>query len=116
MKALSLALLFIVSLTTSAIAQQFTPPAMPPGAKGQGERFESNIEKIYSLDDQGSVYRAYVVKYKGSEVVVPDLLAQTPRKVGDKVTVIAARVEMPFGGTTLKTISFQIMPSGAPKK
>jgi len=36
------------------------------------------------LEDQGATFRAYVVKYKGNEVIVGDELSQTNKKVGEK--------------------------------
>jgi hypothetical protein len=38
------------------------------------------------MEDEGATFRAYVVKYKGTEVVVGDTLATTSKKVGDKIT------------------------------
>ena len=116
MKAPLLASLLLAVVTQTLSAQQFTPPALPPGAKSSTEMFDTDIIKVYSLDDQGASYRAYVVKYKGSEVVVGDTLAQN-KKVGDKIKVIVARVEMPLpaGGNKLHNMSFQIMPALAKK-
>src|SRR5687767_2626704 len=105
-------LLAVVTLTLSA--QQFTPPALPPGAKTAGESFDADIVRVYSLDDHGASFRAYVVKYKSSEVSVSDTLAQN-KKVADKIKVIVARVEFPVAGNKIHTMSFQIMPSFAKK-
>jgi hypothetical protein len=57
-----------------------------------------------------------VVKYKGTEVVVNDPLAQTDRKVGDKVKLLAVRVEQPFAGGKINSLSFQIMNLPSAKK
>ena len=120
MKALLLASLFAAVVIQTLSAQQFTPPALPPGAKSSTEMFDADIVKIYSLDDQGASFRAYVVKYKGSEVIVGDTLAQN-KKVGDKIKVIVARVELPgpgnlpVPGNKVHNMSFQIMPSFAKK-
>src|SRR5438552_4822245 len=104
-------------ISSAVAAQQFTPPAMPPGFKGGGEMAEGEVVKVYSLDDQGAKYRAYAVKYKGGEVVVSDTMATSSNKVGDKIKFIVARVEAPIGGSTLKTMSFSMFSiPNMPKK
>ena len=84
---------------------------MPPGMQAKAERAEGEILKIYSLEDQGATFRAYVVKYMGSEVVVSDTMAIGSRKVGDKISFTATRVEGTFGEKKVKTMSFQILPT-----
>jgi hypothetical protein len=116
MKPTLLATVAAALITQTLLAQQFTPPALPPGVKGTGERAESEILKVYAMEDQGSTFRAYVVKYKGNEVVVSDPLATTSKKVGDKITILATRVEAPLGARTVRTLSFQILNTALPKK
>jgi hypothetical protein len=117
MKTHLLTSLILAVVTQTLSAQQFTPPALPPGVKSSGESFDADIVKIYSMEDQGAKFRAYVVNYKGTEVIVGDLLAQTSRKVGDKIKVNVVRVEQPFGTSKIHTMTFQISPtSGSPKK
>src|SRR4051812_41116303 len=90
-----LATVLLLIIAQTVWAQQFTSPPVPPGAKAGTEMVDGEIVKIYSMDDQGAKFCAYVVKYKGSEVVVGDTLANTTRKIGDKIKFIVARVEMP---------------------
>jgi len=106
-----LALFVVLVVVGLASAQQFTPPALPPGAKGTSSRFEADVLKVYSLEEQGASYRAYLVKYKGTEIVVNDQGGRVNKQVGDKITVIAANVEVPFKGQTYKSIAFQILPT-----
>ena len=114
MKRKLLAAFLILVITAAVAAQQFTPPAMPPGYKGAGEMAEGEVTKVYSLDDQGAKYRSYAVKYKGGEVVASDTMATSNSKVGDKIKFIVSRVEAPIGGSTVKMMSFSIMPSAMP--
>jgi hypothetical protein len=116
MKTVALAALMLVALARVTLAQQFTPPAMPPGAKAGSEMAEGEILKIYSMQDQGAKFCAYIVKYKGNEVVVGDTLANTTRKVGDKIKFIVARVEMPTPAGKIHSMSFKILPFDAPAK
>jgi len=109
------ATLVVLVIGAAAEAQQFTPPALPPGVKGGSEMAEGEVVKVYSLEDQGAKYRAYAVKYKGGEVIASDTMAASNHKVGDKITIIVARVEAPVGGSTVKTMTFSIMPFNMPK-
>lgn len=116
MREIYFACLMTAVFTQALCAQQFTPPALPPGVKGKGEAAEAEILKVYSMEDQGATFRAYVVKYKGNEVTVSDTLAATSKKVGDKITILATRVEVPFGDRKIHSLSFQIMSTPLPKK
>jgi hypothetical protein len=107
MKAKLLAAVTAVLVAQVLLAQQFTPPALPAGA----ELVESEVVKVYSLDDQGAMFRAYAVKYKGSEVVASDTMGTSTHKVGDKIRIIVTRVEVPLPTGKHKGISFSIMPS-----
>jgi len=106
----------LLSLGSPLFAQQFTPPSLPPGVKSAGESAEGAVLKVYSMEDQGHTFRAYVVKYKGSEVIIPDNLSTTSKKVGDNVKFVVARVEVPSKVGTFNTMSFQIMNPTLTKK
>ena len=116
MKAALLATVTVVLLAHTLLAQQFTPPALPAGAKTSGETVESEVLKVYALEDQGATYRSYAVKYKGSEVIVGDTMATSTKKVGDKIKFSVVRVELPVGGRKISTMSFSILPFDLPKK
>jgi hypothetical protein len=116
MKFPHLGILFAALISPVLFAQQFTPPALPPGAKGSGERVESDVLKVYEMQDRGATFRAYVVKYKGNEVVVSDTLARSSKKVGDKIMFVVSRAELPLGTEKLHVLSFQILDFGGLKK
>ena len=86
------------------------------GAKGKAEVAEAEILKVYTMEDQGATFRAYAVKYKGNEVIVSDDLATTNKKVGDKITILATRVEVPLGDRKIHSLSFSIMNTALPGK
>lgn len=114
-QAILFAQLIALLLTPTLSTQQFTPPAIPGGATGKSESVEAEVVKVYSLEDQGAMYRAYAIKFKGSEVVATDTMGKSSHKVGDKIKVIVARVELPLPSGKIKSISFSILPT-APKK
>jgi len=109
MKTFCLPLLMIALMTQTLLAQQFTPPALPPGVKGAGERAEGEVTKVYSMEDQGAKFHAYAVKYKNSEVIVDDKMATSNHKVGDKIGFIVTRVEVPSKLGNFHIMSFQIL-------
>lgn len=78
------------------------PPGMPSISTALTKIMKSmdfidgEVLKVYSAEDQGAKYLAYVVKYKGNEVVVSDLIHTTsPKQPGDKITFIVQRMELP---------------------
>ena len=115
MKFKLLALALVAVLTQALAAQQATPPA-PPGMKSQSEKVEAEILKVYALDDQGARFRAYVVKYKGTEVIVSDDLGTTQNKIGDKITFLAFRAQAPLGAEKVNLLQFKIMALPSFKK
>jgi len=106
MKAALLASIVSAALTSVAWSQAPQPiPGLPPGT--QAERAEAQILKVYSVDDQGAKFRAYVIKHKGSDVIVSDDLAKTDYKVGDKIDYVAMRINNSF---QFKVFAFGVMP------
>ena len=78
------------------------------------EMMNGEVLKVYSAEESGAKYLAYVVSYKGSEVVVADVM-QTgePKKVGDKINFASKQLEMP-PKSGRKILQFVSMP-GSPK-
>lgn len=109
--AIYLTIVFVSVILMTAIAQdgQPTQPAMPAGMTGGYETVQSKILKVYSAEDNGAQFRAYVVKWKDSEVIVSDMLGKTNKKEGDTITFMAQRMEMPQGGEKIKMLQFMIL-------
>lgn len=71
------------------------------------------ILKVYSDEENGAKYLAYVVSYKGNEVVVTDVLQMgDPKKVGDKINFASQQMEMP-PKSGKKILQFVVMPGGS---
>lgn len=83
--------------------------ALPDGMSGGFETLKGEILKVYSTEDQGARFRAYVVKWKEKEVIVSDPLGNTDRKVGETIVFMAHRLEMDHLGSKLKMLQFMIM-------
>jgi hypothetical protein len=116
MKSLLLFFLVVAFAVQAVLAQQFNPPAPSPGAMGKADIAEAEILKVYTMEDQGATFRAYVVKYKGNEVVVSDDLSATTRKVGENINFYVTRVELPLPtGGKIHSLMFKFKP-GLPGK
>lgn len=123
MKSLLTAIAMILSVslhaadTTTATSTEATPAApknpLLPGMKSEQETVEAEILKVYQMDEKGAQFRAYVVKFKDTEVVVSDPLGMTNRKVGEKITFMAIRMSMPLQGKTINVMQFMLMDMGA---
>jgi hypothetical protein len=77
---------------------------------------QGEILKVYAVDEKGAKFRAYVVKYKGMEVIATDDVLTTDKKVGDKVSFLAIRVELPLGDKKVSTLQFKIKNSPLARK
>jgi hypothetical protein len=114
MKTILLATLITAVMASSICAQQRTPPTPPPGMKT--EQVEAEILKVYSMEDQGAKFRAYVVKYKGNEVIVSDDMAMTNKQVGDKIKLMVIRHEASAGTLKINTLKFDVAGFGLSQK
>lgn len=60
--------------------------AAPVGAKGKSESVQAKVVKVFAAEDNGAKFRAYQVQWKGSDVIISDMLAKTDRNEGDLLT------------------------------
>ena len=105
---LTLALTFML-FAQALHAQETKTPPIPTlsGMKGNYEMVDGDVLKVYSMEDQGARFCAYVVKYKDKEVIVSDVLHAAPeKKEGDKVTFMVQHMEMPKGTEKINIIQF----------
>ncbi|MEW6305717.1 MAG: hypothetical protein AB1705_19740 [Verrucomicrobiota bacterium] len=82
-------LCLFLALITGLIVPAADPPAAAPDVTSRYEVVESPVLKIYTANDGKHRFVAYLVKWKDSEVIVSDALAQSHYKVGDKITFLA---------------------------
>jgi hypothetical protein len=79
--------------------------AVPLGAKGNYETVQAKVVKVFAAEDNGAKFRAYQVKWKGFDVVIPSRSAGTDKKEGDLLTFKVRRTD-PGKGRPL-FLSFQ---------
>jgi len=78
--------------------------------------YRGEILKVYALDKKGAKFREYAVKYKWAEVIATDDVLRTDKNVGDKVSFLAIRLDLPVGDKKLSMLQFKIKNSPLAKK
>jgi hypothetical protein len=63
----------------------------PAKAKGDFERVQAKVIKVFAAEDNGAKFRAYQVKWKGFDVVISDTLGDTDTQEGESLTFLASR-------------------------
>jgi hypothetical protein len=80
-----------------------TPPA------GSHERANLKVLKVFAAKDGEAIFRAYLVEWKGQEVVAEDRLVRTNHQVGDTVSVLVMRAPFPQGKERYDLLHFSVM-------
>jgi hypothetical protein len=84
-------------------------PGLPESRKGGYEMKKGEILKVYSAEQDGATYRAYVVEWNGGEVVVSDPLGSTDKKAGEVISFMANRTELNQQGREIKILQFMML-------
>ncbi len=66
---------------------------------------KATVIKVYSCSDAGYNYCAYVVDRGGKEIIISDVLARTPHKVGDTIEYMEQKMDI----SSNKIMSFTLM-------
>jgi hypothetical protein len=73
------------------------------------------VLKVYSVQDGPHVFRAYVVEWKGQEVIVSDPLAKSSYRVGDLMPTLVMKHAFPRGGEAHGLLHFMVGTPGRRK-
>lgn len=107
-----LLLCVLAAIATLFAAGQSTPAKAPePATTGERlppERLDLKVLKVYSAKDGEALFRAYVVNWKGQEVIVSDTLVRTKYKEGDTITVLAMNHPYPQGREPHRLLGFTV--------
>lgn len=104
-------LAFGLALTLFAAEKQAeTTTAKTDLEPTSNERFESEVLKVFSAKDGDARFRAYLVKWKGQEVIASDPLVKSDYQVGDTVTVLVINLPNPQGSAGPRLLSFHVPP------
>lgn len=79
-------------------------PRIPP------ERVELKVLKVFYAKDGEFIFRAYVVEWKGQEVIVRDTLAKTNYRTDDTITVMVMKHPFPQNKEEYGLLNFEIVP------
>jgi hypothetical protein len=82
------------------------PAATPPGTH---ERVELKVLKVFSAEDDGAVFRAYLVEWNGQEVVVEDTLAKTHYHTDAMIPVLVMKHPYPKGQQPYGLLHFSVL-------
>jgi hypothetical protein len=85
-----LVVLALAMLTSGCVASK--THTIAPGVTSWHEVVQSPVLKVYTAREREHRFVAYVVNWKGSEVVVSDPLAQGNCKVGDTISFLAQKI------------------------
>jgi len=70
---------------------------------------DAPVLKVYSAEDGGHRFVAYVVKWKNTEVVVSDPLARSQFHEGDTITFMVQKVSLPDPAAKVSSLSFVLL-------
>jgi hypothetical protein len=107
--AIATALLLFLAVATNCSAAD-EPGATAAEPKIPPERFEAKVIKAYAAQDGAARFRAYVVEWKGQQVIASDNLAKSDYKEGDTVTVLAMNHPYPQQKESYRLLGFSIVP------
>lgn len=70
---------------------------------------EAPVLKVFSAEEGGYRFVAYLVKWKGFEVIVSDPLAKSHFREGDKLHFMAQKVSLPGSPKQVSTLNFTLL-------
>ena len=85
-------------------------PTTSVGSKSSFEVVEEKILKVFTAEDDGAKFRAYLVKWKNFDVVVSEMLGRTDKKEGELLTFMVSHVELPAGEQKNAILGFMVQP------
>jgi hypothetical protein len=92
--------------TPHAFAQ--TPP-LPKGTQSTFDTEEAPVLKVFSAEQDGHRFIAYLVKWKDFDVIVSDPLGRSNFRDGDKIRFLAQRVSLQNKSIDVSTLNFTLL-------
>lgn len=107
------AIMFALFSTTGLASDDASTnaPATTVLPRGSYETVQAKVLKVFAVEDNGAIFRAYQVKWKDFDVVVSDILARSNKKEGDTITFTVNRMELHSRGNPTNVLSFMIFPT-----
>jgi hypothetical protein len=76
------------TLLFTADTPEDSAPAADVTASAVGSMVQGVVERVLQAQAEGYHYRAYIVRWSGSRVVVTDMFATTKYKAGDQISFV----------------------------
>jgi len=112
MKTTNVAILAItVGLAVTLFAAEKQATAPPASSPGTHETFKAEVLKVFSATESDAVFRAYLVKWKGQEVIVSDPLVSSDYQAGDTLSVLAMNQPFPKDQAKPRLLHFVVSPA-----
>ncbi len=108
-------LIALLLVPLAVLAQQPTEPEksrVPPGMRGSFTLETARVEEVYQVVEEGFRFVAYAVTWHNEKVIVSDPLADSDHAVGEEITFMASRSEIPSSAQPKKTLSFMLFEHG----
>jgi len=100
--------LFVAALNLGA--QQISADAQRALNASKPVTTEAKVEQVFFLQEDGFIYRAYMVEYHGAKIIVNDLTSKTNYSIGDNIKFGVMKTDLsklnPAGS---KMISFNVL-------
>ncbi len=99
----------ILALILSAVAVFADSLVDEPGVSNGYNIIHLPVVKVFTAKDGEHRFLAYLVKWKGSEVIVSDVLARSTYKVGDTIPIVVMKTSLDQkDGTRINTLAFTV--------
>lgn len=89
-----------------ALAQS---PTLPTGTQSTFDTVEAPVLKVFSAEQDGHRFIAYLVKWKDFDVIVSDPLGRSNYSNGDKIRFLAQRVSLPNKPKDVSILNFTLL-------
>ena len=104
-------LLLVVLIVAAGIAVTCCAPVNSSESPSAGnETFDAEVVKVFAATDRNGVFRAYLVNWKGQEVIVSDPLVNTEYHSGDTITVLSMNQPYPDDDSKPRLLAFVVLP------
>jgi hypothetical protein len=100
----------VASVFAGLAAESLT---VTPGTRNSYDVVQAAVLKVYMAKEGEHRFVAYVVKWKGSEVIVSDPLAKSDYKVGDQISFLAQKITVENKDSA--SVSALVFTLGRPK-
>ena len=101
------------SVLISAEPPEVKTVGIPPGMKSTMETVSLKITGVSRFVDGDYKYLAYQMVYKEANIDVPVMFPASAKKIGDEVTVMIQKIDMP--AQSLKLLQFMVIDFPRPK-